>query len=190
MRLLTIGPRSWKEGSPATVYWTFPQKLKSCFSKDSQSLCGTSPRELHMHCCLCCTHTAQVPTHQPHTFFVVWIRAGRMYCSVIRAFDRHRKPIKMLFIHLHLFPSRQQVPFQSVAGDISLSSSCVALLFWVLGFWEGGCFLELFPQCFGGLLTNSNMDPRCSCLLRIWESFFYDSIDSGHLDSANRKDGF
>lgn len=134
--------------------------------------------------------------HQHHVFFVVWIKASRMYCSAIKAFDHPIKSIKMLFIH-HNFPIFSKCHSKVWQGDISLSSAmCCFVFFWVLrlGFvFLGGGIVYLFgvfPPVFWGptdkLLWISDVHVWSGSIVS-FVCLFYDSSDSSHL---YRKNGF
>lgn len=108
-----------------------------------------------------CTHIAvstahtmpRYTQHQHHMSFVVWIKASRMYCSVIKAFDHRIKSIKILYSSS--FPHLQQMLFQGMAGRRHFPAPCIACFWGALG---GGCCLVVWsspPPVFWGLLTNS-----------------------------------
>lgn len=111
------------------------------------------------HTLLFLLHTVpRYPQHQYHTSFVAWIKVSGRFCPVIKAFDYHKKSIKILFIHPH-FPAFSKCHSRVWQGDISIYSTMHCFAFWGLGAWGylGGCCLvvwSFYTQCFGGLLTN------------------------------------
>lgn len=143
-----------------------------------------------------CTHIAvstahtmpRYTQHQHHMSFVVWIKASRMYCSVIKAFDHRIKSIKILYSSS--FPHLQQMLFQGMAGRRHFPAPCIACFWGALG---GGCCLVVWSSPPPSVLGSTDKLLWISDVY-VWSEsnslfFFYDSIDRSHLHSANRKNG-
>ena len=102
----------------------FPEIKGPLFKR--QSACGAGPRELHTRCCLCCRHSNQVHPAPASRVLCCGDESRRMYRLVIKAFDHHIKPIKMLFISLN-FLDFSRCHSRVWQADRSLSSNVCSL---------------------------------------------------------------
>lgn len=100
------------------------------------------------HTLLFLLHTQCPGTHSTSITcsFVVWIKASRMSCPVIKAFDHHMKSIKILFIHNN-FPVFSNVIPKLGRDTYLFPPPCVALLFG--GFGGEGVVWSFSPVFWG-----------------------------------------
>ena len=133
----------------------FPEIKGLLFKR--QSACGAGPREVLTRRCVRCRHSDQVHPTPASGVLCCGDESRTMYRLVIKAFDHHIKPIKMLLIS---WTSADVIPECGRQTDL-FPPTCVLWLWGVFRFgfvlvWvgEGYCLFAVFPQCFGDLLTN------------------------------------